>query len=356
MCKTLRIGMLALVVLGLSFLACDRMGVPNTPDNPGKVKISSNPYVTDLIAGQNVDAGDVIISFTPDYIYVEYVMTGNWWMTNAKFHIVPDSCGGGWRFPVTKKGNPIPGQFDYHYDYPNGTQHALIAVPWDEDWEDALEMCFAAHADLELRDGEPPWETQTGWGNGDPFPGDQWGMYFCMEVPKMLRLPTEPVRCQYTQTSGSTPSMFHIWDVPGDPGDYNVQDGYYRSFCLDRGIYIYNQAYSCRLWASYDPNLPDYCKYIRGTYVRVPYECLNYLVDKFMDDGDFSGPTIAAYQTVFWFYRGIGTLPPPGTLARSLYDEAQLEGPGWMPGPGDWYGVLLDIRENVQLCFILVDP
>lgn len=353
--KTLRIGALLVAVLGMTFLACDKMGAPQAmPDDPGRVEASSNPYTTPLIAGQNYVAGNVTVYYTPEYVYVEYNLTGNWYLTDYQFHVTND-CERG--FPLNKNGNPQIGQFDYQTSIPGGTQHVLVPVPWKPEWTGEDELCFATHAVVEDRTGTPPYEQQTGWGKGEPFPGGSWAMKFCVEVPKMLSLPTSRVTVRYIGTSGQTPHWFRLSNVPSG---YTVVNGDYRAFCLDNGVYIYNQEYQARLWACYDPNLPDYAKYNRGTSTLTPYAKIAFLGDYFMDNYVYSGhPTAAeiyAFQYVFWYYRGKVTEPASGTLARTLLDHAEANWADWTPGTGDWIPVLMDIDRNIQLNFILVDP
>lgn len=354
MCKTLKFGLLAFAVLGIAFLGCDRLGNPidQVPDDPGQVTTSDYPYTTPIMAGQTIPVGQVTVYFTSDNIYVKYTTTGDWYLT--EYHVaVTDDCEHGFD-PYLKNGNPAPGSFPYKDEFPR-TQEVIVEIPWGDLWG-ADELCFAAHCVVERVVGGQVKQRETGWGRGNPFPGGNWAMYFCTPLPKILRIPTEKVTVKYIQVSGSTPSMFRLSNVPVG---YSITSGDYRSFCLDRTVYITGIEYQARLWSSYDPTMPDYCLYNRGTFDVTPYDKINYLVDYFMDTYTGSGhPTaaeIAAFQQVFWYYRGLADAPTTG-LAKALLDLAELEGDGWYPQGGDWLAILMDIDCTVQLCFIIVDP
>jgi hypothetical protein len=39
-----------------------------------------------------------------------------------------------------------------------------------------------------------------------------------------------------------------------------------------------------------------------------------------------------------------------------MAEDAAANGNGWRPGTGDWIAVVTETADNVQLCFIEVDP
>jgi len=358
MCKALKLGLLAFAVLGMTFLGCDKLANPivnQPPDDPGKVTTADFPHVEQIIAGQTQVAGTVTIYATMDNIYVRYQTTGDWYLTEYHVHVI-DDCEGGYGFP-NHNGNPALNEFDYR-DAFDPDQDVLVEIPWG-DLLDSPELCFATHCALKRIVGGDTVETQTGWSGDQPFPGRNWALYFCIATPKVLRLPSHKVWVQYTQVSGNTPCQYRIWGV--GTGYSIPDDGYYRSFCLDQGVYIYNHPYEGYLRTSFDPLLPDYIRYNRGTNppVETPYDKINYLVDLFMDNYSGAGhPTaaeVAAFQQVFWYYRGYGSQPVEGSLAYTLWQAGESHD-GWYPEGGDWMAVMMDLGANVQLCFIMVDP
>ena len=71
----------------------------------------------DLLAGQDNDVGDVIAVLEGDILHVTYETIDGWAMTETHLavgKVVGDTCVG---IPMTKKGNPIPGQFPYGSPY-----------------------------------------------------------------------------------------------------------------------------------------------------------------------------------------------------------------------------------------------
>ena len=81
-----------------------------------------NPYLrytyptwtTNLLAGQNTDVGDVIVTNDGTNLYVTYALVDGWCMTESHLAVATTKAA----IPHTKKGNPIPGQFAYgdYYD------------------------------------------------------------------------------------------------------------------------------------------------------------------------------------------------------------------------------------------------
>ena len=62
----------------------------------------TDPFVTDLIAGQHIDVGDVTVWNDGDYLYVTYVVNEpGWYLTETHLHVACD-----WEdIPQTKKNN-----------------------------------------------------------------------------------------------------------------------------------------------------------------------------------------------------------------------------------------------------------
>jgi Ca-activated chloride channel family protein len=149
-----------------------------------------HPYVADLIAGGGnaksaIDVGEVIIYNDEDYLYIKYVTEDGWYMTETHLHVAADSPDG---IPQTKKGNPIPGQFD-HIDYHNpAVQCVEYMIEWDEDWEPGTVLYIAAHAVVEKMVGYdmygmPIYQEETAWGDGLEFEGKNWATYMEYEDP-----------------------------------------------------------------------------------------------------------------------------------------------------------------------------
>jgi hypothetical protein len=130
------------------------------------------PFQTDLIAGQHTDAGDVLVWKEGCTLFVKYVASGCWRITETHLHVA-----GSWEeIPQTKKGNPIPGKFDH-----KGSHDRVTEVTYEIDLGGLCDssVCIAAHAVVKC-DGR----EETAWGDGTGFPGKNWAMYFCLTPEK----------------------------------------------------------------------------------------------------------------------------------------------------------------------------
>ena len=129
---------------------------------------------TDLIAGQNYDAGRVDVEIVEengvDYVYITYITEDDWILklTHLYAGIKED-------IPETKNGNPKPGVFEKRMDY-----EANVISDFEIEYKieaAAFEDCFyiAAHAEVEKVDGS---QSETAWGQGEGFEGSSWAMYY----------------------------------------------------------------------------------------------------------------------------------------------------------------------------------
>lgn len=108
----------------------------------------ADPFVTDLIAGQHYDVGDVSVWNDGDYLYVKYETTGSWSLMLTHLHVATSLSG----IPQ-KNGNPPPGQFDYQMNHAPSTNEYTYAI--DLDWTPSTQLYIAAHADVCGFDGDP---------------------------------------------------------------------------------------------------------------------------------------------------------------------------------------------------------
>jgi hypothetical protein len=99
--------------------------------------------------------------------------------------------------PQTKKGNPIPGKFEYKSYFNSCTKEQLYTIPIDAKWECDTVLYIAAQA--VVRRG---CQSESAWGKGYDFPGKNWAMYF-----------TYGVQCPEPACTGSIGG--HAWqDLP----------------------------------------------------------------------------------------------------------------------------------------------
>jgi hypothetical protein len=132
-----------------------------------------DPFVVDLIAGENKDIGNVSIWNDKYFLYVQINTTDNWFITQTHLHVATSFID----LPQTKKGNPIPGQFDFKNDsHDSGTTGYLYKVPLNS-WTIDDVLFIAVHAVVIHSTNGYDCE-ESAWGEGFDFPGKNWAMYF----------------------------------------------------------------------------------------------------------------------------------------------------------------------------------
>ena len=152
----------------------------------------------ELYAGQDIDAGDVNVSYdsVTGNLTVEFkVVTENWTLAETHVHVATSLED----IPQTKKGNPIPGKFDYSKQYsPCEQAPDPYVIPLE--WDYGETVYIAAHAKLRthtissqhtqgdgthggrIRLEKPCGQRESAWGAGFDFPGKNWAMYFAYTV------------------------------------------------------------------------------------------------------------------------------------------------------------------------------
>jgi len=101
----------------------------------------ADPFVTDLIAGQTVDAGDVSVWNDGVHLYVKYETAGDWCLSTTNLDVAT-TLG---EIPHTKKGLPIPGQFDYPMPHDPCTTEYTYEIDLNG-WGPGTKLYIAAHA------------------------------------------------------------------------------------------------------------------------------------------------------------------------------------------------------------------
>jgi len=143
--------------------------------------VQTDAIVT-LWAGQNLDAGTVTIGHDTSFVYVTYNTTGGWELVQTHLD-VENSLEA---IPQTGSGNPKPGKFAYSHSHPDGTTSYTYAVPipYGSMLGSELALTIAAHAVVQQDNANGKViQTQTGWADGLPFPGNNWATYVSIFIP-----------------------------------------------------------------------------------------------------------------------------------------------------------------------------
>jgi hypothetical protein len=289
-----------------------------------------------LIAGKHTQVGEVIVTNDDGHLYIEYVVWAPWVLVET--HVaVADSLAG---IPQTKKGNPPPGQFPYNED-------SIIDI---SQWCCGTPLYIAAHAVVQkLGPNGEILETQTGWGQGDRFPGKNWAMYFMHTIqccPKEITLPSDIV---YATLYHPGPVSYWKTVLSGIGPGYNVWDGEWVGWCVEQNHYLQpGILYSGHLYSSYDPGMPVYAQ-------DPDWDMVNYIINH-------KNPlaTLWEIQEAIWYFIDGGNWPST-QIGQDMVNDALANGEGYKPAAGEWIAVMFDPIENTsgdrsQLTIIEVDP
>jgi hypothetical protein len=141
------------------------------------IAMAGTPTTTELLADQTLDVGDVSVSDDGVNLTVKYVTTDGWVLNETHLAV----AGSLDAIPQTKRGNPIPGQFDNKNESQNlGITEYTYEIPLADLTGDVF---IAAHAEVvHLNETGFADQEETAWGNGTSFAGKNWAMYFTYTI------------------------------------------------------------------------------------------------------------------------------------------------------------------------------
>lgn len=210
---------------------------------------SSEITPVDLLAGQHMDVGDVNIWNDDINLYVEYIIDDDdWCITETHLHVAVEPE----YLPQTKKGNAIPGKFDYKGEHQCET-NVKYTISWEELGFDEGEYCdmslyIAAHAVVKNNEKfvcEETNETGVLYGihrnDGDIYGIDivsktAWLEFSSIAPPAGSAKPNGLAydaanERMYYCTYQSTPTTLYFWDystgtenVAGNLGNVQIAD------------------------------------------------------------------------------------------------------------------------------------
>jgi hypothetical protein len=147
--------------------------------------VFADPVAHWLIAGGGNPKSAEIVGFVKaeqcdGNLIVHYnTQNYNWCITETHLHVATSLEA----IPQTKKGNPIPGHFDWA-GYHDCAEMVTYRIPMEEGWTPGTELVIATHAVVRSECG---CEEETAWGgcyfdNYLGFPGNNWATYFTYTV------------------------------------------------------------------------------------------------------------------------------------------------------------------------------
>ena len=158
------------------------------------VLAADTPSTTPLMMAQNENIGDITVESDVDdegnnYLKITYQITNlNWTLNETHLDVQLDSGD----FPMTKSGNPKVGHFAYQNETHQGETSYTYMIYGGWTTNDTLYV--AAHAEVSTLVTEVDETTgeeityyvyETAWGNGTGFPGNNWAMYFTVDLANM---------------------------------------------------------------------------------------------------------------------------------------------------------------------------
>lgn len=173
------IGMVLFLLVG----ACENLPKVEPSDSSNlKSETTVKPAYTfyKLYAGQNLLFGMIKVWIEGDYLNIEYYIWQEpcWCFKETHLHVAT-SLGD---IPQTKKGNPIPGKFDYKGEYDDCKSKVNYQIDMKANkWDVNTQLYIAAHAVVKCGSRE-----ETAWGSccSDCIPfnpaekGKNWATYF----------------------------------------------------------------------------------------------------------------------------------------------------------------------------------
>jgi len=127
---------------------------------------AGNPYEADLIAGQYINVGNVLVWNDGTNLYVKYV-TDYWKLTETHLYVSTE-----------EPEKAAPGKFDYKMEYASPVMEYTYTIPLNG-WTAGTQLWIAAHA-VVLNPSTCKDETAWAWGpcHHRELPGKSWGWYF----------------------------------------------------------------------------------------------------------------------------------------------------------------------------------
>lgn len=294
-----------------------------------------------LKAAQWMDVGLASVSNDEGILHVTYSTAGDWVITEVHLAIAPSPD----LFPQTRSGNPRVGRFALQAAFDPPVTEWTFDIDLESQGYQVGDLVYvAAHATVQLWENGLLYQEETAWGEGEPFGGRNWAMYFSHEVQpcfKEARLPEGKVKMKEMSYYG--PVSYFTTKLDSVPaGDYDVTNGLYPGWSADQFVYIpAGMWFRPFLRSSYDP--PEHA-------AAIDWPRVNYILNN-----THPGATWLDIQMAIWFFTDGGAYPVDPE-AQAMVDEALANGEGYHPGEGGIVAVICDLGAGEQLTFIEVDP
>lgn len=157
------------------------------------------PTIVTLFAGQHIDTGTVTVRNDSGNLYVTFTTQNGWKMVESHLAVTTSLS----LIPQTPKGNPKIGLFPFKRSYNPAVVSDEYVISLDQyGYVEGTVLYIAAHAALVKVINGVVVQSETGWGNGTGFPGNNWAMYFTYIVQACKPPITDLTGLFRTQTQG----------------------------------------------------------------------------------------------------------------------------------------------------------
>jgi hypothetical protein len=274
-----------------------------------------DPFVTDLIAGQYTDVGDVLVWNDEENLYVKYLISEpNLCLDETHLQVATSLAG----IPQTKNGNPIPGQFAYQNDHDLCIDEYTYSIPLNN-WEPGTSLYLAAHAVVGGIEGLDDFEAV---------------LPEIVTVNNLNFPPSPPTSYVGVILSGGT-----------------ILDGTYNGWCLDVEQWFAEPPYQAQVYSSYE-TLPS--ALLDAIDHTENLDLVNWIVNQNYvgqtSPGGFGEYTSDDVQCAIWrLLDDPPLLAPDGSLrcesqsdrVDEILAAAYANGEGFVPGCNEYLLVLL---------------
>ena len=317
-------------VIALMMLASVSAGDGTTP--PSDYSYCGEKTTVTFYGGQTIIVGSIVVSSNADTLYIEYMTTGGWVLTEAHASVAYDPAD----IPQTKKNNPIPGKFDEKVELSSPTTYWIFEIPFsDYDLSCGDTIYIAAHGVVKKRIGCDEWQEETGWGYGTEFGGKQWGWYIEYTIPCCGKMPDFPDRAEVRWKYTATPSYWRLEFRFDDDYD-NMAEGYHQAWCAEKD-HTMSSSTSTWHWVNLYATYPQ-----TNDVPNFEWDKINWMVN------NWAGYSASEKHNAIWYFTESWT-----TYPNDLAEDADTLGDGYRPPSGGWMAIWVN---TPQPTFIVLDP
>jgi len=134
------------------------------------------------------------------------------------------------------------------------------------------------------------------------------------------------------------PNCYYYVVLSDIPSGYHVSNGQYLGWCVDEYHCIYTDVtYKARIYSSYDPSNP---------HPDEDWDKVNYIINH-------KQGLLGEVQAAIWRYVNSGIMPKTAA-GQAMVNDADANGEGFVPGPGQVMAVVLWVNSSIQVAIVEV--